>query len=61
MLGQVEADGMITRVVISRGGPKLTHILFANDLVLFCWVSMEGCQSHYASAQGLRRGIGPET
>jgi len=53
MLGQVEADRTITRVAISRGSPKLTHILFANDLVLFCWVSMEGCQSHYASAQGL--------
>ena len=35
MLGQVEADRKITRVAISRGGPKLTHVLFANDLVLF--------------------------
>ena len=35
--------GEITRISLCRKGPKLTHLLFADDSLLFCRATIEEC------------------
>lgn len=30
-------------IAVSRGGPKLSHLFFADDSLIFCKASMEEC------------------
>ena len=43
MIKKVEGDGDIHGFSLCRRGPKLTHLLFADDRLLFCRATMEEC------------------
>jgi hypothetical protein len=40
LIRQAERMGNITGVSISRGGPRVSHLLFADDSLLFCQASI---------------------
>ena len=37
LLHMAEMEGHIQGVAIFRNGPRVSHLFFANDSVLFCW------------------------
>ena len=39
------ANGVLEGVTVCRGGPKLSHIFFANDSLIFYKVSLEECDA----------------
>ena len=43
MIKKAERDGDIQGFSLCRRGPKLTHLLFANDCLLFCRATMDEC------------------
>ena len=43
MIKKAERDGDIQGFSLCRRGPKLTHLLFANDCLLFCKATMDEC------------------
>ena len=43
MLKKAEDMGEIKGVFISRNGPKLTHLLFADDSLIFCRAQDNDC------------------
>ena len=44
MLHKAEVNGEINRVAICRNGPRISHLLFADDSVVFCKAKEEECQ-----------------
>lgn len=44
LIHQVEVDGNIQGVAICRNDPRVSHLFFTDDSVLFCRASMEKCQ-----------------
>ena len=44
LLHKVESDGAIRGVYICRNGPRVSHIFFADDCVLFCHAKKIECQ-----------------
>lgn len=44
LLHQVATAGQIRGVSICKKGPRLTHLVFANDSLIFCRASMQECQ-----------------
>ena len=44
LLHQVATAGQIRGVSICNKGPRLTHLFFANDSLIFCRVFMQECQ-----------------
>ena len=45
LLNKVEQEGVIKGVVAARGGPKVTHLLFTDDSLLFCGTQMSDYNS----------------
>jgi hypothetical protein len=45
LIRQAERMGHITGVSISRGGPRVSHLLFADDSLLFCQASIEASET----------------
>ena len=45
LISKAAIDGDIKGVSICHNGPKLTHLLFANDSLIFCRSSESECQS----------------
>ena len=43
LLHQAETSGQIRGVSICRNGPRLTHLFFADDSLVFCRASMQEC------------------
>ena len=44
LLRKAETDGIIRGVAANRGGPCISHLVFAYDILLFCRASIEECQ-----------------
>lgn len=38
---RAEVNGKISGVKISRGSPRITHVMYADDLVIYCKASEE--------------------
>ena len=58
LLAKAVASGEIRGISICRGGPRLTHLFFADDSLLFCRASVQECMhiqdllSTYEDASG---------
>ena len=61
------ANGILEGVSVCHGGPKLSHLFFANDSLIFCKASLEECDTlqqilkvyEDASGQQLNRAKNP--
>ena len=58
LLKKVEVNGEINGVFICRNGPKVSHLFFADDSVLFCWAKEEECQTILDLLATYERGSG---
>ena len=45
LINKAAIDGSICGVSLCRNGPKLTHLLFADDSLIFCRAKEEECQT----------------
>ena len=43
LIHQIAKNKLITGISIARGCPKVTHLFFADDSILFCKASLEEC------------------
>lgn len=43
LITQAEERGQITGFQVSRSGPSITHMLFADDYLLFCKATAQEC------------------
>ena len=44
LIHKAEVEGLIQGVAICRNGPRISHLFFANDSVLFCRAKEDECQ-----------------
>lgn len=47
-------------IVVSRGGPKLSHLFFADDSLIFCKASMEECNELQKILQVYKDALGQQ-
>lgn len=58
MISQLERMGEIQGVLVSRGGTRVIHLFFANDIILFCrattdeWHKIKNLLQLYEQASG---------
>ncbi|KAL0359790.1 UNVERIFIED_CONTAM: putative mitochondrial protein [Sesamum angustifolium] len=60
ILQRAEADGRIRGVSICRGAPHISHLLFADDTLIFCQASLEGSRAIKEVLETYRRASGQE-
>ena len=58
LLKKVEANGDIRGVSLCRNGPRVSHLFFADDSVLFCRAKEEECQNILDLLSVYERGSG---
>ena len=58
LLKKAEVNGEISGVSICRNGPKVSHLFFADDSVLFCRAKEEECQTILDLLATYERGSG---
>ena len=58
LLKKAEANGEIRGVSICKNGPRVSHLFFADDSVLFCRAKEEECQNILALLSVYERGSG---
>ena len=58
LIHQAEVDGHIQVVAICRNGPKVSHLFFANDSVLFCRATEAECNKILEILEVYERGSG---
>ena len=39
------ANGVMASVAVCRGGPKLSHLFFIDDILIFCKASLAECDA----------------
>ena len=44
LISQAASEGHIRGISICRSGPRLTHLFFANDSLVFCRATIQKCQ-----------------
>ena len=44
LLRKAERDSLIHGVSICQGGPRMSHLFFANDSIIFCKASISECE-----------------
>ena len=59
LIKQAAANGTISRVSLCREGPKVTHLFFADDSLLFCKVNSHECNSVLELLEKYERASGP--
>ena len=58
LLHKAEMEGHIRGVAICRNGPKVSHLFFVDDSVLFCSTKEEECQKIFDILAIYERGSG---
>ena len=58
LLNKAKMEGQIRGVAICRNGPKVSHLFFADDSVLFCSAKEEECQKILDIQAIYERGLG---
>ena len=58
LIHQAEVEGHIQGVAICRNGPKVSHLFFANDSVLFCRATEAECNKILEILEVYERGSG---
>ena len=53
MLKKEENEGHIKGVAVSRGASRVSHLLFADDNIIFCRVSVAKCEKGIEGVGGL--------
>ena len=53
MLKKEENEGHIKGVAVSRGASRVSHLLFADDNIIFCRVSVAECEKGIEGVGGL--------
>lgn len=60
LMKQAATIGALRGVALCKNGPKLTHILFANDSLVFCKVDGHDCQNLLAILTAYERALGQQ-
>ena len=58
LLHKADMEGHIQGVAICWNGPRVSHLFFANDSILFCWVKKEECRKILDILAIYERGLG---
>ena len=58
LLQKAKVEGRIKGVAISRYGPQVSHLFFANDSALFCHATEDECQKVLDILAVYERGMG---
>ena len=45
MIKSVVTNGVMEGIAVCRGGPKLSHLFFADDSLIFCKASLADCDA----------------
>ncbi|XP_075658874.1 uncharacterized protein LOC142628714 [Castanea sativa] len=60
MLKKEESEGNLKGIAVCRGALKVSHLLFANDSIIFCRASVEDCDRVIKVLEDYERDSGPQ-